>query len=118
MVGLPTWENPNWTIPLLESLGYIYWQQDPRSDHLFFVKGMPPHRIQRTHHIHVVEVHKEFWQRLLFRDYLRSHPSEARKYADLKHSLAKKFRLDREAYTNAKSNYIQTVTAKAKLAGF
>ena len=29
-------------VPVLEALGYSYWADDPRRDHLFLVKGLPP----------------------------------------------------------------------------
>ena len=50
---------------------------------------------------------------LLFRDYLLKHPDEAHSYACLKRELALKFASDREAYTNAKTVYIQTITERA-----
>ena len=53
------------------------------------------------------------WRRLLFRDYLRSHPDEAQRYAMLKQNLAAQHSRDREAYTAAKSDYVDTVMAKA-----
>ncbi|MBE9190164.1 GrpB family protein [Gloeocapsopsis crepidinum LEGE 06123] len=99
---------------LLEALGYAYWQEDPRPGQMFLVKGMPPYGLQRTHHLHLVEADSDLWERLLFRDYLRSHPEEAQHYAALKRQLAERFKTNREAYTNAKTDYIQAVMAKAR----
>lgn len=48
-------------IPLLEGLGYVYWREDPRPGRRFFVQGMPPYGLQRTHHLHIVEADGEFW---------------------------------------------------------
>lgn len=101
-------------IPLLEALGYVYWADDPRVGRMFFVKGMPPFGLQRTHHLHIVEAASELWERLLFRDYLRSHPDTAQQYAILKHQLAQRFKTDREAYTNGKSEFVQAVLKKAR----
>lgn len=81
---------------------------------MFFVKGMPPYGKQRTHHIHVVKENSEFWERLLFRDYLRTHPDEAKRYETLKRDLARRFYTDREGYTDGKSSYIQSVLEKAQ----
>ena len=53
------------------------------------------------------------WQRLAFRDYLRAHPEEAGIYEGLKRRLAAEHHLDREAYTDAKSAYVETVMRKA-----
>jgi GrpB-like predicted nucleotidyltransferase (UPF0157 family) len=51
--------------------------------------------------------------RLAFRDYLRAHPEEAGTYERLKRRLAMEYRQDREAYTDAKSAYIESVMRKA-----
>lgn len=92
----------------LEELGYAYWFDNPDSQRMFFVKGLPPNS-PRTHHIHVVESDSILLERLLFRDYLREHPDEALRYAQLKHHLAEQFPDDREAYTSGKTEYIQSV---------
>ncbi|MBW4486938.1 MAG: GrpB family protein [Trichocoleus desertorum ATA4-8-CV12] len=101
-------------VPLLEKLDYVYWHDNPDSNRLFFVKGLPPYDLQRTHHIHMVEAESKFCERSLFRDYLRIHLDEAKRYEALKRDLAVRFRSDREGYTNGKSEYIQTVMAQAR----
>lgn len=113
MIGVHSVENARSAVPLLETLEYIYWQENPCPERMFFVKGMPPYGKQRTHHIHIVRAYSEFWERLLFRDYLRTHPDEAKRYATLKRNLAQRFHADRESYTDGKSNYIQAVMEKA-----
>lgn len=97
----------------LESLGYAYWHDNPDPQRMFFVKGLPPNS-PRTHHIHMVEPDSILWSRLLFRDYLRQHPDEAKNYARSKRRLANRFTSDREAYTQGKTEYIQSVMQKAK----
>jgi GrpB-like predicted nucleotidyltransferase (UPF0157 family) len=100
-------------IPPLEAMGYSYWRENPKTDRLFLVKGLPPRADRRTHHIHMTQTNSELWQRLLFRDYLRLHPVEARTYEQLKRILAANYHEDREAYTAAKTDYIQEVMKKA-----
>jgi GrpB-like predicted nucleotidyltransferase (UPF0157 family) len=51
---------------------------------------------------------------LLLRDYLRTHPERAAAYAALKRDLAARFRDDREAYTEAKSDFILETVALAR----
>lgn len=102
--------------PLL-ALGYVFWEDNPRKDRMFFVKGMPPHGERRTHHVHIMEPGDERQAQLLFRDYLRAHPDEARRYAALKRELAQRHRYDREAHTNAKNDYVASIMAKARRAG-
>lgn len=68
---------------------------------------------RRTHHLHLVEFLGTVWRRrLAFRDALRSDPSLARQYAELKWDLAAKYRTDREAYTRAKGDFIEAVIDK------
>ena len=114
MVGLRYFSDGKKIIKPLEDLGYVYWAENPNPEKMFFVKGMPPYGEKRTHHVHVVEINGEFWQRRLFRDYLRIHPEEARRYQKLKQDLAVQFHDDREAYTQGKSNYVREVMEKAR----
>ncbi|KAM3091566.1 GrpB family protein [Phormidesmis sp. 146-35] len=97
----------------LEKLGYSYWFDNPDPQRMFFVKGLPPNS-PRTHHIHIVESGSILLERLLFRDYLREHPDEALRYAQLKHCLAEQFPTDREAYTSGKTEYVQSVMKKVR----
>jgi GrpB-like predicted nucleotidyltransferase (UPF0157 family) len=83
---------------------------------MFFVKGMPPHGARRTHHVHITEPGGEMWcRRLAFRDHLRAHPDEARRYEALKYELANRFANDRERYTDAKTEYLESVYGKIGL---
>jgi GrpB-like predicted nucleotidyltransferase (UPF0157 family) len=97
----------------LRNLDYVYWAENPKKDRMFFVKGMPPFASKRTHHVHVTEPHGEMWQRLVFRNYLRAHPEEAGTYERLKLRLAAEHQTDREAYTDAKAAYVESVMQKA-----
>jgi GrpB-like predicted nucleotidyltransferase (UPF0157 family) len=49
-----------------------------------------------------------------FRDYLRTHPVDANRYASLKRELVRKFGNDREAYTQAKSEFITEILRRAE----
>jgi GrpB-like predicted nucleotidyltransferase (UPF0157 family) len=63
----------------LQRLGYLFWAENPKTDRMFFVKGMPPYGVRRTHHIHITEATGEKWLNLPFRDYLRARPDEAQR---------------------------------------
>ena len=52
---------------------------------------------------------------LYFRDYLNDNPDVAKEYETLKLSLWKKYEHDRDGYTDAKSEFVQKYTQKAKL---
>lgn len=102
-------------IAILEANGYIYWDTNPDSERLFFVKGMPPFGEKRSHHVHIVEPTSHHWQeKILFRDYLRAHPEATHEYENLKKELAQKHTHDREQYTDAKTNFIHEILKKAQ----
>jgi len=101
-------------LPKLADTGYEYlWRSDRPPGHMMLIKRSPDGR--RTHHIHMATAGHKLWERLYFRDYLRNHPEEAARYAQLKQDLARQFPGDREAYTNGKSEYVSLMTAKAQL---
>lgn len=100
-------------IELLPSIGYEYIPPDKVGipERRYFRKGLPG---ARTHHIHMVELASDFWERhLLFRDFLRAHPEVAQQYYELKKGLATKYGEDREGYTEAKTSFIEPVVAGA-----
>jgi GrpB-like predicted nucleotidyltransferase (UPF0157 family) len=103
--------------PVLEAKGYDYFWRPSRGDdtppfYAWFIKRAPDGR--RTHHIHMVEADFEHWNRLLFRDYLIAHPKTAEQYGRLKQMLSKTYKNDRIAYTEAKTDFILTVTREAE----
>ncbi len=61
----------------------------------------------------MVEADSELWDRLYFRDYLRDFPDEARRYDELKISLASKFPANRAEYTKQKTELVVSLTEKA-----
>lgn len=72
---------------------------------------------QKVYHLHV----RFFgdWNELYFRDYLLENKVVADEYGKLKISLQKKYEHNRDAYTDAKSDFILKYTklAKAEFAG-
>ncbi len=67
----------------------------------------------RLYHIHAAPAGHQLWQGLAFRDYLRTHPEDAGRYAELKYKLAESHAADREEYTIAKSNFVNEITERA-----
>lgn len=66
------------------------------------------------HHLYVCPPGSSTFQKhLAFRDYLRTHPREAKVYADLKRSLVLRFRDDRAAYISGKSAFVAEVVSRA-----
>jgi GrpB-like predicted nucleotidyltransferase (UPF0157 family) len=93
----------------LQTIGYQYIYYTENIDRLFFRKGTP-----RTHHVHIVEYDSwTYWRHILFRDYLLAHPEIAQQYEQLKREMAIKFKKDRNAYTDSKTEFIQSIVAQA-----
>ncbi len=69
---------------------------------------------RRTHHLHVVVFGSSEWRRRLkFRDALLADARLAAEYAALKVQLAIKHATDREAYTNAKTEFVLSFSGDA-----
>jgi GrpB-like predicted nucleotidyltransferase (UPF0157 family) len=111
MVGVRSLADGEECVGPLEGLGYEYKGEFGIPRRLYFRKMRAG---RRSHQIHLVELGRDFWERhLLFRDYLREHGQAAREYEELKVRLAAEFRTDREGYTEAKTEFIEGVMAKA-----
>lgn len=94
----------------LAKLGYLYAPYRADEMHWF----CKPHPNRRTHHLHLVPTGStRFEDELAFRDRLRANPETAAEYAALKRNLARQFAHDREAYTDAKAEFIQGVLGPA-----
>lgn len=60
-----------------------------------------------THHLYVcAKDNDELARHLAFRDYLRKHPDEAKAYQELKQELAVRYRNDRVAYSESKTDFV------------
>jgi GrpB-like predicted nucleotidyltransferase (UPF0157 family) len=69
-----------------------------------------PTAAHRTHHLHLVDEPGELERRLHFRDRLRADPVLAGEYVALKRALAERYCDDREAYTEAKGEFVKRYT--------
>lgn len=70
----------------------------------------------RAHHLHMFPKGDENVNRhLAFRDFLRHHDEEARKYIELKKHLARKYHNSPKEYVAGKNNLIQDLEKKALL---
>jgi GrpB-like predicted nucleotidyltransferase (UPF0157 family) len=69
------------------------------------------------HHLYVCRANSiELRRHIAFRDYLLTHPDRAKEYSRLKRNLAARYRNDRNAYTDAKDEFIVTVLNDASAA--
>lgn len=101
----------------IEELGYEYVPEyeSELPDRRYFRK---PVQRPRTHHLHAVERGGEFWRRhLTFRDLLRANPDTAQDYYALKRRLSRHYGHDRDAYTEAKTKFIERCLAHHRAQG-
>ena len=102
----------------MKSNGYHFI---PRNDcpptYIMFVKGYENEGFKgQAYHIHMAEKeHNGLWDRIYFRDYLIDNRETAREYERIKRNLAEKYKYDRDAYTEGKTEFVKQVTEKAKI---
>jgi GrpB-like predicted nucleotidyltransferase (UPF0157 family) len=104
----------------LARLGYVHM---PHADDDVCPFLHRPGEWPHTHHVHLVQSGgAEERKTLAFRDFLRDQPDVAREYGLLKRNLAVDFDADdasdREAYANAKSDFIERIVRAALAAGY
>jgi GrpB-like predicted nucleotidyltransferase (UPF0157 family) len=110
MPGLRSLDDTALIVPAMEAIGYQYIAEyeDQLPERRYFIK--PPgrrHTAERLFHVHAVETTSRFWRRhIAFRDYLRANPAACDDYTALKRRLAAEHGSDREAYTEAKTEFI------------
>ncbi|MGG0892911.1 GrpB family protein [Cytobacillus horneckiae] len=95
----------------LSKIEYEYVPKPELVSRRFFRKGFWG---QGICHLHVCEYQSNEWkEKLLFRDYLRSHREAAEAYSLLKQKLASKYQFDRQTYTKKKEPFIKYIIEKA-----
>jgi len=106
MAGVDSLDSSREALLPLRELGYQYAPYHPDLMHWF----CKPSFSHRTHHLHLVPLRSPLWyDRLRFRDCLRSTPAVANEYAALKYRVAELHRFDREAYTDAKGAFVARI---------
>ena len=97
---------------LIINNGYICMSQSENG--LSFNKGYTENGFaERVFHLHLRYAGDN--DELYFRDYLIEHPEAAKAYEKLKLSLWKKYEHNRDAYTNAKTEFVKEYTEKARM---
>ena len=111
LIELPKGSNMEEIAQILEKNGFITMSTE--AGRISFNKGYTKDGFaDKVYHIHLRYAgdHDE----LYFRDYLNEHPEVARAYERLKLSLWKKYEHNRDAYTDAKTEFIRKWTREAK----
>lgn len=98
---------------ILQSEGWIVMARNTLENTLDLNKGYTPNGFAaKVFHLHIKP--SGDWGELYFRDYLKKYPNVARQYEKLKLQLKKQFKYNRDAYTDAKSDFIMNFTQKAR----
>ena len=99
------------TRDLLLQNGYLLMSES--QGRMSFNKGYTPSGFaERVFHLHLR--YEGDHDELYFRDYLQEHPAVAKDYEKLKLSLWKQYEHNRDAYTEAKTDFIKNYTEEAK----
>lgn len=98
----------------LQKLGYEFKPHTSTADRLFFQIDLPDSEEEiRRYHIHLTYLNSKDWEEMIsFRDYLRNHPKEAKKYAESKKKAAKNANEDKNEYMKLKEPAIKDILDK------
>jgi len=94
---------------IFKSIGYeVNNHPENPAPHLTFVKGYTNQGVKgQIYHVHVR--YRGDWDEIRFKDYLIKHNDIAKEYECLKLELAEKYKNDREAYTDSKTEWIKKI---------
>lgn len=100
---------------LVQKAGYEYKVSGGNEERIFYQRDVPDkkNRLIR-YHLHLTFPESSSWmEALAFRDYLRSHPDEVEKYAEIKKKAALESDQTKEKYMAIKEPIIQDILKKA-----
>ncbi|MBO1001982.1 GrpB family protein [Pseudogracilibacillus auburnensis] len=94
----------------MDAIGYKSKGENGITERRYFQKG----GFNRTHHVHIYQLgNPKIERHLAFRDYLRVHPYDAKKYGNLKEALSQRFPYDIESYIKGKEQLTLEIEQKA-----
>lgn len=95
---------------ILSKNGYIFMTE--QKQHIMFVKGyLPTGFDSEVYHIHMGSKDlKWLFNRIHFKNYLNEFPMYKAEYENLKLKLMKKYKNNRDGYTNAKTDFVERIT--------
>ena len=97
-----------------ERCGYTVMSEKTVPEYrLDLCKGYTPQGFaDKVFHLHIR--HPGDWDEIVFRDFLRQNPAKADEYGKLKTDLQKRFEHNRDAYTEAKGDFIRACVKEAR----
>lgn len=98
-----------------QKAGYIFRPLAGTETRLFLRTKYPENFSKiPVYHLHITYPESSDWeQAIAFRDYLRTHPEDLNRYAQIKKKAAKESNEDYEIYKNIKSDVLQEIIRKA-----
>ena len=101
-------------ISVMKQARYRYLEQPKNPPpHMMFIKGYTPKGFKgQVYHIHIR--YSGDWDELYFKDFLLAHPEIADEYGRLKLKLKQKHEFNRDAYTDAKTDFIKRICKLAR----
>lgn len=98
----------------LQEAGYAFRPQASTETRLFFRQDLPdPVEGIRRYHIHLTFTGSKDWIEVLaFRDFLRIHPKELKKYREIKKRAVGEAKGEGQKYRDMKESFIQGIIKK------
>ena len=111
LLGTDSWP---WTTQLDDAIAIVGYQLYKAPNERWRVYLKPWETLRRGYHLHIVEYDSPHWHdHLLFRNYLRTHPEHAERYATLKLDLAARLGGRRGSYQNGKAELVRELQHRA-----
>ncbi|WP_226673048.1 GrpB family protein [Rossellomorea aquimaris] len=111
LIEVPDFEGVDYLTDEFNQLDFVGKGENGITNRRYFYKGEGN---ERAVHLHIFPygIHHVI-RHIAFRDYLREHDGEARRYGELKSMLAKKFPQDMEGYIQGKDQFVKDLEKKA-----
>lgn len=112
MLAADSLERVEKATPAIEAAGYEAKGENGIPGRRYFQKH-DENGIRKVHLHSFEKGSHQLYRHLVFRDYLRAHPSEASRYAEVKEAAAQKYEYDIESYIAEKSPIVKEMEHRA-----
>ena len=98
----------------VSAAGYEYKPAGGDENRLFFLKEGSTEENVQVYHLHIIDIDSSEWNKnIKFRDWLKSHPEDVKKYAEAKRLASQVDDVDKEKYMMVKEPVIKEILQKA-----
>ena len=107
-IGIRKWKDADEIVKILKKIGFKHFH-DIENNSLFVSSRMQCK--EGYFHIHISRINtKRYNNTLVFRDFLRKYPQEAKKYAKIKKEIFEKCVGERQLYKKLKGKYFDEIS--------